>query len=41
MSQKISDAERTVVKEVEKELGELRGNKQQTLLDSGFDSLFK
>ena len=40
MSQKISDAERTVVKEVE-ELGELRGNKQQTLLDSGFDSLFK
>ena len=40
MSQKISDAERTVVKEVE-ELGELRGNKQQTLLDSGFDGLFK
>lgn len=40
MSQKISDAEKTVVKEVE-ELGELRGNKQQTLLDSGFDSLFQ
>lgn len=40
MSQKISDAERTVIKEVE-ELGELRGNRQQTLLDSGFDSLFK
>lgn len=40
MSQKISDAERTVVKEVE-ELGELRGNKQQTILDGGFDNLFK
>jgi len=40
MSQRISEAERTVVKEVE-ELGELRGNKQQTLLDQGFDGMFK
>lgn len=40
MSQKISEAEKTVVKEVE-ELGELRGNKQQTLLDKGFGGMFK
>lgn len=40
MSQKISEVERSVIKEIE-ELSDMRGNKQQTLLDQGFDGLFK
>lgn len=40
LSQKISEVEKTVIKEVE-ELSDMRGNKQQTILDGGFDGLFK
>ena len=40
LSQKISEAEMTVIREIE-ELGELRGNKQQTILDKGFNAMFK
>jgi len=40
LSQKIVEAERTVVKEIE-DLSEMRGNRQQSLLDGGFDNLLK
>lgn len=40
LTEKLTNAERTVVKEVE-ELQEMRGAKKATLLDGGFDGLFK
>lgn len=40
LSMKISDAERSVIKEVE-EISTSRGDKAMTLLDSGFNELFK
>ena len=40
LSQKISEVEKVVIREVE-ELAEARGNKASTILDSGFDGLMK
>ena len=40
LTEKVTNAEKTVIKEVES-LQEMRGNKQSTLLDGGFDGLFK
>lgn len=40
LSKQIVDVERTVIKEIE-DMSEMRGNKSQTLLDSGFDSFLK
>lgn len=40
LSQKISEAERIVIKEVE-EISNARGDKAISILDSGFDGLFK
>ena len=40
LSQKLSEAERTVIKEVE-EVSNSRGDKALSILDGGFDGLFK
>lgn len=40
LAERLSDAEKKVIREVE-ELSDMRGNKQKTLLDGGFDNLFK
>lgn len=40
LSQKLSEAERTVIKEVE-EISNSRGDKAMSILDGGFDNLFK
>ena len=40
LTEKVTNAEKTVIKEVES-LQEMRGNKQATLLDGGFDNFMK